>query len=143
MLYAFKAKFEISEKFWVHCALWDEGRELAFFEYLSWKFGYRGTFKHWFQWRGPNCWFLSCHYYKKYNLSFCTCLDKYISFLAFSITFWGIWPIEHLPPIRSQLRQSFGFDCFEGQRSVLVYWAADDRAEASFLFWLQCCNLDC
>ena len=26
---------------------------------------------------------------KNYNLSFCTCLDKYISFLAFSITFWG------------------------------------------------------
>ena len=25
-------------------SLWDEGRELAFFEYLSWKFGYRGTF---------------------------------------------------------------------------------------------------
>ena len=26
---------------------------------------------------------------KNYNLSFCTCLDKYISFLAFSKTFWG------------------------------------------------------
>ena len=26
---------------------------------------------------------------KNYNLSFCTCLDKYISFLEFSITFWG------------------------------------------------------
>ena len=26
---------------------------------------------------------------KKYNLSFCTCLDNYISFLAFSITFWA------------------------------------------------------
>ena len=25
---------------------------------------------------------------KNYNLSFCTCLDKHISFLAFSIIFW-------------------------------------------------------
>ena len=52
---------------------------------------------------------------RKYNLSFCTCLDKYISFLAFSIIFWGFWPIEHLPPIHhNQLGQSFGFACFEG-----------------------------
>ena len=28
---------------------------------------------------------------KKYNLSFCTCLDKHISFLAFSTIFWGFF----------------------------------------------------
>ena len=55
---------------------------------------------------------------KNYNLSFCTCLDKYTSFLAFSIIFWRFWPIEHLPPLRNnQLGQSFSFACFEGQRS--------------------------
>ena len=64
---------------------------------------------------------------KNYNLSFCTCLDKYISFLAFSITFWGFWPIEHLPPIRTQLGQSYGFACFEGLLLTLInqierYW---------------------
>ena len=47
---------------------------------------------------------------KNYNLSFCTCLDTNISFLAFSIRFWGFWPIEHL---RNQLVQSFGFACFD------------------------------
>ena len=41
---------------------------------------------------------------KNHNLSFCTCLYKYMSFLAFSVIFWGFWPIKHLPPIRKPAR---------------------------------------
>ena len=36
--------FDQVDLFGTPSPLWDEGQELAFFEYLSWKFGYRGTF---------------------------------------------------------------------------------------------------
>ena len=81
---------------------------------------------------------------KNYNLSFCTCLDKYISFLAFSITFWGFWPIEHLPPIRNQLGQSFGFACFEGLRSGVrvrkTIVGAEKRQRGQHDQYEQCCT---
>ena len=47
---------------------------------------------------------------KNYNLSFCTCLDKYMSFLAFSIIFWFFLNNQHN---HNQLVQSFGFACFD------------------------------